>query len=145
MKPFLLVSARILISASFLLAGILKWRDAESALIAVYQYQILSWQASGVLAAVLPFLEITTAIGLWIPRLRLGASTLSVLLYLLFIAALTSAVARNLDVSCGCFGTTDLHATAFRRLLEDAVLLGFGLLLTTDAVSEARSRLQSSP
>ena len=145
MRSFLLVSARILISASFLLAGVLKWRDADSALIAVYQYQILSWEASGVLATVLPFLEITTAFGLWVPRLRLGACVLCVLLYLLFIGALASAVARNLDVTCGCFGTTDLHATAFRRILEDAVLLGLGLFLTKDAISQAGARLQSSP
>jgi len=144
MRPVLLLSTRILVSVTFLLAGALKWRDADSTLITIYQYQILSWEASGVLATVLPLLEITAGIGLWIPRLRLGASTLSVLLYLLFIGALGSAIARDLDVTCGCFGTSDLNATAIRRLMEDAVLLSFGLLLTRGAISEARSQLQSS-
>ena len=135
---------RILASLIFLVAGVLKLRDPDGTLVAVYQYKLLSWQASGVLATYLPFLEITTALCLWIPRLRLGASLLSIGLYVLFITALASAVARNLDISCGCFGTTDLYTTAIPRLLEDLVLLATCLPLWFDAASQHSAQLQSS-
>lgn len=114
---------RTLVSGIFLSAGILKLKDADGTLIAVYQYKLLSWEAAGIVATFLPFLEITAGVALWIPRVRLGASLLSVCLTLVFMAALASALARNLDVSCGCFGTTDLLTTSGVRLAEDAFLL----------------------
>ncbi len=114
---------RVLVSGIFLSAGILKLKDADGTLVAVYQYKLLSWEASGIVATFLPFLEITAGVALWIPRVRLGASLLSMCLTLIFMAALGSALARNLDVSCGCFGTTDLLTTSGVRLAQDAVLL----------------------
>ncbi len=131
------------LSALFLWAGLLKLRDAQGTQIAIYQYKILSWELSGIVATFLPFLEITTAAGLWIPRVRLGAVALCVGLLLVFIGALASAVARNLDVSCGCFGTNTLYATALRRLLEDVVLVGLCLPLWRDAKLRFRCARES--
>lgn len=122
-RTLLAAFLRVLVSGIFLSAGILKLKDADGTLIAVYQYKLLSWEASGFVATFLPFLEITTGVALWIPRVRLGASLLSVCLTLVFMAALGSALARNLDVTCGCFGTTDLRTTSGVRLAEDTVLL----------------------
>jgi len=115
--------ARLFVSGVFIAAGILKLRDYDLTLIAVYQYDLMSWENSGRLAASLPWLEMAGGVGLWIPRLRLGGATLCLGLSALFIAALASAVSRGLDVSCGCFGTADLHVTAMKRLGEDVVLL----------------------
>lgn len=144
-KPLFILFLRILTSSILLAAGVLKLRDPDETLVAVFQYKLLSWQASEMLATYLPFLEITTGLCLWIPRLRLGASLLSIGLYALFITALASAVARNLDISCGCFGTADLYTTAIPRLLEDLVLLASCLPLWSDAVSQYSTQLQSSP
>lgn len=121
--PLAAAIPRALISAIFLTAGLLKLKDPDGTLIAVYQYKMLSWEASALVATHLPFLEITAGVALWIPRLRLGACLLSVCLNLVFIGALISAVARNLDVSCGCFGTSDLKTTSGIRIAEDAILL----------------------
>lgn len=143
LKTLALALLRVSVSGLFLAAGILKLRDADATLIAVYQYKLLSWQASGVVGTLLPFVEITMALALWIPRVRLGAAVLCVCLNLLFLTALGSALARNLDVSCGCFGTTDLYTTAARRMIEDAVLLFLSLVLLRGAVIEHSARLQS--
>ncbi len=143
MKPFIGFVTRGIISALFLTSGFLKLRDPDATLIAIFQYKILSWEASNVLSVLLPYLEITVALTLWAPRLRLGASLLCTGLTTVFLVALGSAVARNLDVSCGCFGTTDLYTTASRRFLEDVLLL---LLCTSNlryALQQARVRLQS--
>jgi uncharacterized membrane protein YphA (DoxX/SURF4 family) len=143
--PLLLVTIlRILVSGIFLYAGVLKLQDADGTLVAVYQYHLLSWQMAGVLAVFLPFVEITAALGLWIPRLQLGASLLVIGLNLLFITALASAVARNLDVSCGCFGTTDLRTTSGIRLAEDAILLLLCLPLWLHARSKHYAQLHSA-
>ena len=143
MKRFVLIGLRLMLSAVFVYAGVLKLRDADATLVAVFQYKLLSWEASGVFATALPFLEITAGLALWIPRLRLGACALCTGLNLMFIAALASAVVRNLDVSCGCFGTTDVYTSALERLREDAALLFIGLWMFKQAAAEARARLQS--
>jgi len=143
MKTLVLILLRIAVSALFFAAGALKLRDSNATLVSIYQYRLLSWEASGILAALLPFVEITGALSLWIPRLRLGACGLCTGLNLIFIAALGSALLRNLDVSCGCFGTSDLYTSALRRVVEDVLLLLPCTLLLKEAVLEARARLQS--
>ncbi|NBV85122.1 MAG: DoxX family protein [Verrucomicrobia bacterium] len=130
---------RLVVSGLFIVAAFLKLRDYDLTLIAIYQYDLMSWENAGRLAAALPWLEMAGGVGLWIPRLRLGGATLCAGLSAMFIAALASAVIRGLDVNCGCFGTADLHVTALKRLGEDLVLL---LLCLGLWVFEAR-RLQA--
>jgi uncharacterized membrane protein YphA (DoxX/SURF4 family) len=142
-KILLVWILRIAVSGLFLSAGVLKLKDPNATLVAVYQYKLLSWEGSGAVATFLPFLEITAAIGLWIPRVRVGASAMCIALCLIFIGALGSAVARNLDVSCGCFGTTDLHTQSARRLIEDVILLLMCLPLLRHALSKHSERLHS--
>jgi len=133
---------RAIVSGLFIVAGLLKLRDAELTLISVYQYQLMSWESAGVLAATLPWIEIAGGIGIWLPKLRLGGATLCLGLTVLFIAALGSAVARGLDVSCGCFGTSDLHVTAMKRLGEDMVLLVLCGGLWRSELHRIRAQLQ---
>jgi hypothetical protein len=133
---------RAIVSGLFVVAGLLKLRDAELTLISVYQYQLMSWESAGVLAATLPWIEIAGGVGIWLPKLRLGGATLCLGLTVLFIAALGSAVARDLDVSCGCFGTSDLHVTAMKRLGEDMVLLVLCGGLWRSELHRIRAQLQ---
>ncbi|RFC46048.1 MAG: Methylamine utilization protein MauE [Verrucomicrobia bacterium] len=144
LKAWSIGTLRLFVSALFLVAGVLKLRDADATLVAVYQYKLLSWEAAGLAATFLPCVEITAALALWIPRARLGATALCLALNLLFLAALASAVARNLDVSCGCFGTSDLYTSALTRMVEDVVLLLPSLLLWRSASQEHCARLQSA-
>jgi hypothetical protein len=133
---------RTIVSGLFIVAGLLKLRDAELTLISVYQYQLMSWESAGLLAATLPWIEIAGGVGIWLPKLRLGGATLCLGLTVLFIAALGSAVARGLDVSCGCFGTSDLHVTALKRLGEDMVLLVLCVGLWRSEIHRIRAQLQ---
>ncbi len=133
---------RTLVSGLFIVAGLLKLRDAELTIISVYQYQLMSWESAGVLAATLPWIEIAGGVGIWLPKLRLGGATLCLGLTVLFIAALGSAVVRGLDVSCGCFGTSDMHVTAMKRLGEDMVLLVLCGGLWRSEIHRIRAQLQ---
>jgi len=137
-----LLLARIAVSGIFLAAGLLKLKDAELTLIAIFQYQLVSWEHAGLLGALLPWFEIVGALGLWWPKGRLGAAALCSGLTLVFLAALGSAVARDLDITCGCFGTADLQVTAAKRLAEDFGLLALCLWLWVSEVRNVRARLQ---
>lgn len=120
---------RLVLSGVFGLAAFYKLPDPAGTHLAIYQYRILSWEASEAFAQLLPWLELLVALGLWIPRLALGAAGLGALLCLLFLGALGSAWFRDLDITCGCFGNSGSAQTLGLRFAEDLLLLSFNLLL----------------
>jgi putative oxidoreductase len=125
--PAWIYLVQILLSGVFLTAALFKLQDPSSTLTSIYQYKILSWEASDWLACALPWVETVAALGLWVPQFRLGAILLGSALLWLFVAALLSALARNLDISCGCFGTGNVASQVGVRLVEDLILLAFYL------------------
>lgn len=141
---FLLHLLRFGLAALFFWTGLLKLQAPDATQMAVFQYRLVSWEAAGVLATLIPMLELSAAFGLLLPRLRLGGISLCIGLLLVFCGALASALARNLDISCGCFGTTDSHVPAVRRLIEDVLLLGLCCILWKDSAFKFRVESQSS-
>lgn len=121
----------------FAWAGISKLQSPTGTLLGIYQYRLLSWEASAQAAALLPWVECLTALGLWIPRLRLGAGALGIALCLVFLGALGSAWARGLDIACGCFGSVDIDHLLLARMGEDLVLLGACIWLYRRALPAA--------
>lgn len=120
----LMALARVGMAAVFFWAGLSKLQSPDAAQMAVYQYRLVPWEMAGLLSTLLPLLECCAAVGLLVPGLVLGGSSLAILLLALFCGALTAAIVRKLDISCGCFGTADAQTPALRRLMEDVLLLG---------------------
>jgi putative oxidoreductase len=141
---FLLHLLRVGLAALFVWTGLLKLQAPDATQMAVFQYRLVSWEAAGLLATLIPMLELSAALGLLLPRFRLGGITLCTGLLLVFCGALCSALVRNLDISCGCFGTTDAHVPAVRRLVEDVLLLGVCCILWEDSAFKFRFDSQSS-
>jgi uncharacterized membrane protein YphA (DoxX/SURF4 family) len=120
---------RLLIAAVFIVAGAMKIYDFKhggSATSLFFQdvlnYHLTSWDVTMVIAVYLPWLEVITAVALLTP-LRLGALALTAAMTVVFLAALSSAWYRGLDISCGCFGRED-NATDFPvAITRDAALL----------------------
>ena len=115
----------------WLAAGTLKLVDPAAFARDIDTYRLVpSFTAAG-LAVYLPWLEITIATGLCLPRLREASRLLSVVLLAIFSAALLSALARNLDVRCGCFGIENGRSAAalWGALARDVAMIA-GLMLT---------------
>ena len=115
---------RWLIAAVFLYAGITKIVDPAAFAVDIDNYRLLPYLLVGATAAVLPWLEVICALsllsGLWLR----GSALLLVLLNLIFFLAIASAMARGLDISCGCFGSgPGAGRVGFQRLGEDLLLL----------------------
>jgi uncharacterized membrane protein YphA (DoxX/SURF4 family) len=111
--------ARLLLGGVLLYAGFSKlndgWRFAE----AIANYRLLPAQANQILALTLPWLEVALGLllilGLWLR----AAAGLSALLFFAFAAAVAAALARNLDISCGCFGTGGASQVGIKTLALD--------------------------
>jgi uncharacterized membrane protein YphA (DoxX/SURF4 family) len=98
-------------------------------------------------ALFLPALEMVLGLvliaGIW----RRGAGLLTGALMILFIAAISSAMARGLNIDCGCFGATKLgveiaHKVGLRRLLEDIGYVLMASVVFVEAAVFRRKRVQ---
>jgi uncharacterized membrane protein YphA (DoxX/SURF4 family) len=98
------IAARCVLSGVFVAAGVLKLADMGQTQAAVAGYGLLPDWAVWPGALVLPWVEIAGGVGLWTGRLRRGARLWLAVLTVVFLAAVVSAWARGLDITCGCFG-----------------------------------------
>jgi hypothetical protein len=96
------------LSGVFGVAGVLKLADMGQTQEAVAGYELLPEWAVWPGALLLPWAEIAGGIGLWVRCLRSGARVWLGMLLGVFLAAIFSAWAKGLDISCGCFGGADV-------------------------------------
>ena len=129
--PLMALLARILLAAAFLYAGGIKVLEPSEFALAIDNYRLLPYPAAAALALYLPWLEIACALGLFWPRFHLGALAVLVGLCLVFGVAIASAVIRDLDIGCGCFGSDGggRAALLFSLLRSAALALLGGWLL----------------
>lgn len=122
MKPALLWSLRLLFAALFLHSGLVKLTDLHTFAQNTANYRLLTDRQVILTALHLPWLEIWTATTLLlIPPFRRAAWLSTLLMLLVFTAAKASALARGLDITCGCGTGTD--PMTLTDLLENLLLL----------------------
>jgi len=120
--PWLPSLACWLLAGLYLLSGVEKVLNPASFAEAIHHYRLLPWPLSAGLSLYLPWFELVLAISLLLRGCRRTALVLSSLLLLVFSVALTSALARGLDIRCGCFGTLDSEAPLWVALLRSLAL-----------------------
>lgn len=121
--------ARLGLAAVWLISGGLKAADPEQTYVAVQAYDVLPAGAGGVVAAALPFVELTLGALLLVGLGTRLAAVASLVLLAAFVAGVAQAWARGLSIDCGCFGqggTVDPTQTRYPQ--EIARDLGFAAL-----------------
>ena len=96
----------LLLAGTFLYAAVPKMLNPELFGQAIHRYQMLPNTGVSLMAIYMPWLEFTAALFLLWPRYRVAASVLIMAMLVLFLVAVISALARGLDISCGCFSHT---------------------------------------
>jgi uncharacterized membrane protein YphA (DoxX/SURF4 family) len=118
---------RVALGAIFLMAALPKLRDPEAFALSISNYRMLPVFAERVLALVLPPLEALVGVCLILGVLDAGASAIVLALMVIFTAAVGSALARGLDISCGCFDTKAGEKIALGKLAENLALTSAAL------------------
>lgn len=138
MKPFLRnhwlqFGLRLIIGVVFINAGLMKVRNPLAFADNVEAFHLLPLSAVTAVAQGLPWLEMICGallIGGW--HKRVAAFSLLVL-NTLFIAVLIQAMARGLNVNCGCFGAVEQSGSMFLTVGRDLLLLGTLYLVYSNA------------
>ncbi|OGR04079.1 MAG: hypothetical protein A2284_04595 [Deltaproteobacteria bacterium RIFOXYA12_FULL_61_11] len=103
--PYLALPARIYLGLVFLLACYHKLLDPAAFALDIATYQLLPLGLINLLAIVLPWIELAAGLMLLLGlRTRVGALLVATMMAM-FTVAVTLAVLRGLDMSCGCFAS----------------------------------------
>jgi hypothetical protein len=132
---------RVCLGGLLLWSGAVKLRDPAAFAADIANYRLLPSLAP-VLAASLPMIEIVLGSALlFAPSVwRRGAALAAAALLAVFTAALSQAVARGINVDCGCFGGASGQASGW-TIVRDVALFAAALaivLLDQAAASTAR-------
>jgi uncharacterized membrane protein YphA (DoxX/SURF4 family) len=151
-KTALLWTLRLGLGGLFVYTGAIKLADPHAFALEIHNYQLFPVLAP-VLAAALPAVEIAVGAALLAgPRrwLRAGALAAAAMM-VVFTVAVSSAVARGINITCGCFGAGSDPVTTI-TVVRDVVLLAASavLLLLADhggggTASRARAAARHTP
>jgi len=125
-KALTALAARVLLALAFGYAALTKVGDMQQFAEQVANYQLLPAGLVPAVAAAVVGVEIACAVLLLLGLLVRPAALVAVLLLAAFIGALSLALARGLDLTCGCFGGTE--PATWDTVGRDVVLLGVALV-----------------
>jgi uncharacterized membrane protein YphA (DoxX/SURF4 family) len=117
--------ARFLLGAIFLWASATKVPDMAAFAESVANYRIVPPSLVPAVAATLVGVEIAASVALILNVWARPAALLLAALLAAFTVGLAGALARGIDLACGCFGGTD--AATWWTVLRDLVLLALAL------------------
>jgi len=132
---------RWLLGGLLLYSGFAKLGDPYSQALLIAGYRLLSAQAAQILAVTLPWIELLAGallvLGLW----TRPAAMCAAILMAAFALASTQALARGLNIECGCFDPSSGHRlTALSIVLQAACLTGAIALTWLEAGIPARKK-----
>ncbi len=126
------------IGAIFIYAAIAKIANPMAFAGQVDNYRLLPYFLVTLVAAILPWLELFCGllliVGKWLP----GATLILLALNLVFLIAIISALAKGLDISCGCFSVSgEGTAIGIKKLIENILLSLVSLAIYWQVLSTA--------
>jgi len=127
-SPMLVRVCRIGIGLVMLAAALGKIGDPAAFSTQIHHYRLVPVGAENLLAVLLPWVELLAGLALVLgPHARSGA-WLSAAMLAVFTLTVGTAVARGLDIECGCFGTADASHVGGMKLAENLLLTGAALV-----------------
>jgi hypothetical protein len=128
-KKFL-IFVRVALGALFIYSSMDKLANMPDFAKVIHNYKLLPVGLENLLAIFLPWLEFITGLCLVIGRFSKGASLIYSAFLCIFIIALSQALIRGLDISCGCFSVKpSTTSEIWLRIIEDFVMLYFSVNL----------------
>jgi len=142
-NDFLTVVTRLAVGAIFIYASLYKIKDPGAFAKSIWYYHLIPGDLLNFMALILPWVELLCGLALIAGVLYHGAVVLVNIMTVIFIFALSTAIARGIDIDCGCFKAAQAASdSVWKALLFDLILVLFtlGLLFSRSK----RWRLSSS-
>lgn len=125
--PWVVLAARFSLAAVLAFAAIPKLGDAAAFARDIDNYHMIPVDWAAPLAVMMPPLEILVALALLSGIHARGAALISAGMMLVFAVAMAQAIARGIDLDCGCFGSAlAMHVSGW-SILRNVVLASLSL------------------
>ena len=134
-NPKLVLFLRIFLGVIFIYASIDKIIDPIKFSDLIDNYHITPVKLNNLAALVIPWIELVVGIFLVLGIYIRGSSVIVIVLLLWFIFILSQALARGINVNCGCFNLAEqvndvnLRADMIKRIIEDIVFILMAFLV----------------
>jgi uncharacterized membrane protein YphA (DoxX/SURF4 family) len=124
LKNMLVLICRIFLGFLFIYASLEKILQPEEFAKQVGYYKALPFGLENLLAIVLPWTELIVGICLLAGLFVDGAALLSIIMMLVFILAISQAMLRGIDITCGCFEVSaDSEKLGLHTIIRDIIFL----------------------
>lgn len=100
-------------------AALAKIGDPAGFATQLHHFRLVPVPLENLFAVTLPWIELVAAVALLVGVQRRAAALLVAALMVVFTVAVGLALARGLDIECGCFGTADASRVGVVKLLQN--------------------------
>jgi putative oxidoreductase len=125
---YIIAIARIYLALVFILSGLDKINNLAGFAESIENYRILPEQIINIVAIIIPWLELIAGALLLMGYYIKENSLISLALLVVFTFAVFSAVLRNLNIDCGCFGTFNGQKVGMLKISENIILIIIALI-----------------
>jgi len=131
----LILIFRVILGLIFIYASYDKILDPAGFSNNIHNFHITPIAVENLAALIIPWLELIIGVFLIFGLFLEGTTSITIVLLVFFIAILSQAVFRGIDVHCGCFksvadaGVTDLRMELVKRIGEDIIYLGMAIII----------------
>jgi uncharacterized membrane protein YphA (DoxX/SURF4 family) len=124
LHPHLGLALRLVVGATFVYAALYKIKEPQAFAQGVMDYRMVPSALIVPFAVILPWIEALAGATLMLGWLRRGSAVTILVMLVIFIVALATAIARGIDISCGCFhATAEGSRVAWITLWRDVLLV----------------------
>ena len=113
---------RLVLGGVFIFAGVVKIINPTQFASDVGNYRMMPHEWLNLFAITMPWIEtlvgLLLALGIW----KRASAVLVAVLLVVFLAAIGQAVARGLNINCGCFGTVEGRKVGLIALAQDIAM-----------------------
>jgi uncharacterized membrane protein YphA (DoxX/SURF4 family) len=121
-NKYTIFAIRLILGFVFIYASLDKIANPGAFAENIYNYRMLPHWAINLMAIVMPWLELICGVLIIVGVYLRGSAFMIGVMLGVFIIAISAALARGLDISCGCFSVEGGHGVAVDLLVRDILM-----------------------
>lgn len=114
---------RAVVGGVFIWAALAKISDISGFAMEIHNYRMLPVAFENMAAMTMVWIELIAGLAVVLNLAPRSGNWILIGLLILFMVAIGQAIARGLDIDCGCFGTSDATRVGWIAMGRDIVLL----------------------